>query len=1026
MNNLRKYFTTLAFILGMLLIPIASRAACPTSSTYGFQRNATLASLGITQCFYIAANGSDSNDGLSSSTPWLHAPGMSTCINNCLKQVNGTSPYPGMIGGVGFIFRGGDTWHFGNSSASPYTGGFWSIWGIWGYHAGTDRDNCYDDQHTTGCTYFGVDPTWYKSGDPAWSRPILTADNSPSISYVNSCAYQIDMHGEPYIVNLMVQTGVATMFDNFELTGICAQQPKFNPVTAPQDAFVSMGGAEVQGISMDFVSNLYIHGWSVAKIVYPSIVALQRSSGVVTVTTGVAHGWQAGDTVIIEKITGWTTDPNSNDGLHGLSNPGVWTITAVDTVNHLWFQFNQAGANETISSGGLTNAYANSNQIPLYGFNGGVSGMHTMDYNIVDGFDSPPGTLIWAWAPSYYHLRYNYMTNAVGAVGQQCHDIHDNILDNQQNPAAPTHGNILECNSNYNADGVQHPKNTPNVFYNNIIRHASTEMADAGNVKLWLAPPNPPEYWFNNILYDIGPGNFWDLATAYYSGDFLIYYNLNSGLQKVSGIELTSNVLKVWTKGKYEAATATITGIAITSNVVLVTASNTFTNQNWVEFRGLTTNTFLNGKQLRVQLPDWQASHAYLIGDIVLIGSNYHQVQTAGTSGSGSPTWASVGNTTSDGGVVWLNLGTSAPSFKVNFTHANVTQVSDTGTARYVHPFPNTYHTGMAVKLEGLTTNTFLNGQTVVITAVDTSNPNSGDEFGEWFTAAYTHANVSYVDDAGFARHGGIKMFNNTLVQGSTGAVGQPCYAFIYDFINPPDMNLTVYNEHLISTPWSESLSNTFPCTGHGDTSNIEQSSTQAHTDGYTTDTNRLNFSVPSLNYLNCANESTGPCRTSSSSAATIGMGRNLSAYCTELAQYATSGTINGEFHDAEYGIGVTAADACLHEFPNRTQYNTTTRSIVVGSTGRLRGSTWDSGAYQFLSVITSFTRSGDINVSGGSATLTWTTSGASSCTLDNGYGAVSLNSSASAIPARTTVYTLTCDGQQARVTVFVGGALKY
>ncbi len=33
--------------------------------------------------YYVAASGSDSNNGTSTTTPWLHAPGMSTCTATC-------------------------------------------------------------------------------------------------------------------------------------------------------------------------------------------------------------------------------------------------------------------------------------------------------------------------------------------------------------------------------------------------------------------------------------------------------------------------------------------------------------------------------------------------------------------------------------------------------------------------------------------------------------------------------------------------------------------------------------------------------------------------------------------------------------------------------------------------------------------------------------------------------------------------------------------------------------------------------
>src|SRR4029077_8605659 len=64
--------------------------------------------------YYVAANGSDSNNGTSESTPWLHAPGMSTCTATCSATT--------INAGDSIIFRGGDTWHFGNSGLSPFAG----------------------------------------------------------------------------------------------------------------------------------------------------------------------------------------------------------------------------------------------------------------------------------------------------------------------------------------------------------------------------------------------------------------------------------------------------------------------------------------------------------------------------------------------------------------------------------------------------------------------------------------------------------------------------------------------------------------------------------------------------------------------------------------------------------------------------------------------------------------------------------------------------------------------------------------
>src|ERR1700733_6228161 len=126
MTGTRRFVMARVFRAAILMLCIlsagrafAAGGACPSGANYTSPTNPTgalvaLASLGITNCYYIAASGSDSNNGTSESTPFLHAPGMGACGNNCSTGL--------IVPGVGFIFRGGDTWHFGNSGASPYAG----------------------------------------------------------------------------------------------------------------------------------------------------------------------------------------------------------------------------------------------------------------------------------------------------------------------------------------------------------------------------------------------------------------------------------------------------------------------------------------------------------------------------------------------------------------------------------------------------------------------------------------------------------------------------------------------------------------------------------------------------------------------------------------------------------------------------------------------------------------------------------------------------------------------------------------
>jgi peptidoglycan hydrolase-like protein with peptidoglycan-binding domain len=235
--------------------------SCPAAANYLnpiTNTLVTLSSLGVTHCYYVAANGSDSNLGTSESSPWMHAPGMPSCSANCLvaqNQSNGIPP------GTGLIFRGGDTWHFGNPSASPYTGGTWSF-----------NTSPYPNGTSNNPIYVGVDQSWYSGG--SWARPVLTGDNPPcslstlsgtcikntnaalsEVVYVTSCPYQNAPGGTGGDTNdLMSFDGRQYItFDNFELTGLCESDA--NDVKS--DKFINYNSAT--GIVF---ANLYIHGWT--------------------------------------------------------------------------------------------------------------------------------------------------------------------------------------------------------------------------------------------------------------------------------------------------------------------------------------------------------------------------------------------------------------------------------------------------------------------------------------------------------------------------------------------------------------------------------------------------------------------------------------------------------------------------------------------------------------------------------------------------------------------------------------------
>jgi hypothetical protein len=230
--------TLFAFLFGIFLIATPSHSfaatagggACPTGANYldlnnpqngGGQGSVTLASLGITSCYYIAANGSDGNAGTSETAPWLHAPGMPACSATC-ASVN-----PGA--GNGFIFRGGDTWHV--SSGSPSTGGSWS----------------WNQSGTSGApVYLGVDFTW--SSGSSFARPIINEDNPITTSEPSGCPHpddgtnRIDLSGASWVI-----------LDGFEEQGDCTSGGSSGNI-------VNLGAG-----THNIAERLYIHGWSLAS-----------------------------------------------------------------------------------------------------------------------------------------------------------------------------------------------------------------------------------------------------------------------------------------------------------------------------------------------------------------------------------------------------------------------------------------------------------------------------------------------------------------------------------------------------------------------------------------------------------------------------------------------------------------------------------------------------------------------------------------------------------------------------------------
>ena len=119
-----------------------------------------------------------------------------------------------------------------------------------------------------------------------------------------------------------------------------------------------------------------------------------------------------------------------------------------------------------------------------------------------------------------------------------------------------------------------------------------------------------------------------------------------------------SDVLANGTEVSSSGTGYTTGGQALTSKTLTVTAANSWATA-------------------------WQASTVYAAGTIVIPTSPngyLYQAETAGTSGASAPTWPTVvGETVTDSGVIWTNLGESI----TEFGSAAVTWSSSTITAAY-------------------------------------------------------------------------------------------------------------------------------------------------------------------------------------------------------------------------------------------------------------------------------------------------------------------------------------------------------
>jgi hypothetical protein len=221
-----------------------------------------MASKASATTYYIAANGSDSNNGTSEASAWQHAPGMPACSNTCA----GVTPQPGDI----FIFRGGDAWHRSNTSATDnsanvYTGGEWD----WTWSGNSLGTNCNYPTTVSTCITLEGDGVWYNSSvcGASYCRPQLEMDNplwvnaganqdSTRPGFVTACTYN-DQPSSSNGTSFGVVTGAGVLLQNFNIWGFCISG--FNSGTSCTGSEIKMS---ISGNAYNFFVNNWLHGWS--------------------------------------------------------------------------------------------------------------------------------------------------------------------------------------------------------------------------------------------------------------------------------------------------------------------------------------------------------------------------------------------------------------------------------------------------------------------------------------------------------------------------------------------------------------------------------------------------------------------------------------------------------------------------------------------------------------------------------------------------------------------------------------------
>lgn len=451
------------FLFLLLASPaFAAGGACPTGANYINPTSptgalVTAASLGCTGAYYIAANGLDSNAGTTEGAPFLHAPGMTNCTSLCASASTGGS-------GIWLIFRGGDTWHFGNTGLSTSVGA--QQW---------TTPNNGASGHPFAIT---VDPAWFAGG--SFARPIFSGDNPISTAPVASCAFDFN---NTNVVNLTANGFFQV--DDIEASGFCADE-----ATDPNSGVWSFDGSSA------YILRTYNHGYSVPN---EYTVTSVTGSGSSWTYNGSFPGCAANACTGNYTASQFTTSGGANNGTFPATASTATSLTLT----------NASGAAE--SNPGLVNASPKFDEWVMIHGRGSQAIANLTNGCMLNVFDNSDGTLgNWRTYPNGAATQeaiqsacglvaYNVFNRLGAGIVSQTESVHDNLFHDLYQALGSVHGNLW--NQNNDSAAVM-----PTYFYNNVFYNINE------GVTAWLMSTSV-DYVFNNVSWNNNnPTNCFDLG----------------------------------------------------------------------------------------------------------------------------------------------------------------------------------------------------------------------------------------------------------------------------------------------------------------------------------------------------------------------------------------------------------------------------------------------------------------------------------------------------------------------------------